>query len=123
MKIIIPGEVICKKNHQMPIRMGKRTIIIPGPKFKEYEKSSVSELKRYHKWFGAYPVIVETYFYRKTLRKFDFDNMQATVNDVLVKAGILEDDSMLHVIPAIKGHGWEKDKEHPRVEITIKEIQ
>lgn len=122
MKITIPGDTISKKNSQGAVLIGKYCQVIFSKQYKKYAKHAASYLRGVPKWKGSYPVIVETYFYRKTLRIFDFDNMQATVNDVLVKAGILEDDSMRHVIPAIRGKGWEKDKDNPRVEILIKEL-
>ena len=124
MKIVIPGEVICKKNNLAAIPIGGRCRVIPMTKYTKYEKEAVRTIINCgHKpWTGISPVIVDTFFYLKTMLKFDFDNMQATVNDVLVKANIVIDDDMVHVIPAIKDHGWEKDKDDPRVEIWIKEL-
>jgi len=121
MKITILGEVISKKNSRIPVKIGKRIINIPSKAYKAYEKQALLQLEDEFPWDRRYPVIVETFFYRKTLRTFDFDNMQASINDVLVTAGIIEDDSMNHIIPKIKDRGWEKDKDNPRVQIEIYE--
>jgi len=70
------------------------------------------------KWQGKYPVKLHCFFYRKTKQKFDYSNMVESIQDTLVKAGILEDDSYRHVVPVVDGMAI--DKEHPRTEITIK---
>lgn len=119
MKIIIPGEVIVKKNSQIPVRMGKRTVIMPSNKYMKYEKQSVASIGWQAAWEGGYPCIVEMFFYRKTKRKFDLDNLQSSVLDILVKANQIEDDSMNFVIPRIKGFGWGLDKDNPRAEVLI----
>jgi len=121
LKITIFGEVISKKNSRIPVKRGKRIFIIPSKVYSAYEKQAVKQLVKKQQWVGSYPVYVEIFIYRKTLRLFDFDNMQASINDVLVKAGILEDDSMRHILPKIKDHGWEKDATKPRVELDIYE--
>lgn len=72
------------------------------------------------------PVEVHFFFYRQNKRSFDLDNMICGSLDALQKAGILEDDTMRHVIPVIQrrpeGYGWAIDKDNPRTEIEIKSI-
>lgn len=121
MNITIPGEAIAKKNRMRVIKFGKRASIRTSKLYDQYACSALNHLMGYKPWRGNYPVIVEMYFYRETLRSFDFDNLQNSIQDILVSSGIIEDDTMNHVIPKIKDHGWEKDKDNPRAEITISE--
>lgn len=74
--------------------------------------------KRQEKWPGQYPVYLHCFFYRKTKALFDYSNMVESIQDILVKAEILEDDSYRHVIPIVSGMAI--DKEHPRTNILIR---
>jgi hypothetical protein len=125
--ISIPGNAIAKKNSQVAIRMGKRNMIIPSKAYKKWEKMAVAHLNGSGLVYdGEYPAVLTFYHYRKTLATFDLSNMLEGVQDVFQTVGIIAEDNMLHIIPAIKGVGWEKDKDNPRVMITIesyKDIQ
>ena len=64
------------------------------------------------------PVNIEYRFYMKTHRKVDALNLSAAMDDILVAAGILQDDNSSIVM----GHDGMRvyyDKENPRTEITI----
>ena len=56
-------------------------------------------------------------FYCKDLRRRDVSNMLESINDLLVDAGIIEDDDWKHV--RIGGADADLDRENPRAEITI----
>lgn len=59
-------------------------------------------------------------FFVKDKRRRDLDNMLTTIQDSLVRAGILQDDSWQFIrIGLIDA---EIDKENPRAEITLKPI-
>jgi Holliday junction resolvase RusA-like endonuclease len=119
LNITILDDVISKKNSKQ-IRIKKNVRFIAASNaWERYEKHALYQLLRYKKWEGTYPVIVEMCFYRKTLRLFDLDNMITSIQDVLVKAKILESDSMRHVIPKIRDLGWSLDRRNPRTEIVI----
>lgn len=64
-------------------------------------------------------VTIAYQFFVKDNRRRDLDNMIASVNDVLVKAGLLIDDDWQHL--AIGGADAEIDKKSPRVELWIEE--
>ena len=118
--IEIPGNAIAKKNSQMAIRMGNRNMIIPSKAYQKWEKMAVRHLKGAGLVYGGeYPAVLTFYHYRKTLAAFDLSNMLEGVQDVLQKVGIIAEDNMNHIIPAIKGLGWEKDATNPRVLITL----
>lgn len=59
-------------------------------------------------------------FYVKDNRRRDLDNMLTTIQDSLVRSGILEDDSWKNLrIGVIDA---QMDKENPRAEISLKPI-
>ena len=121
--IELPGNAIAKKNSQMAVSMGKRNMILPSKAYQKWEKAIVKHLKGSGLVYtGGYPAVMTFYHYRKTLATFDLSNMFEGVQDVFQKLGIIAEDNMNHIIPAIKGRGWEKDKENPRVLITIEKF-
>ena len=82
---------------------------------------------RVRPWYGEYPVELSLFFFRKTKQKFDLSNMIEGVQDVLQKAGIIEDDSMRHVVPILEyrpviGYGWAVDEAYPRTEVMVRGI-
>ena len=120
MKITILGQVISKKNSQRIIRRGKFPSIRPSKAYDEYSKLVLPQLQGL-KYTGKYPLEMRYYLYRRTLGRFDYNNLSQGIQDLLVKAGVIEDDDMLHLIPVVLG--WEKDKDNPRVELELKEVE
>lgn len=60
-------------------------------------------------------------YYMPTRHRVDLVNLLQATCDILVKAGIIEDDSS----KVIAGHDGSRvlyDKENPRVEITLSEV-
>jgi Holliday junction resolvase RusA-like endonuclease len=115
--ITIPGNVVSKKNSRRCFG-GKA---VASKAFLAYEKTCLQELQYMRKkWEGTYPVELHCFFYRKTKQKFDYSNLVESIQDILVKAGVIEDDSYRHVIPVVGG--MEIDKDHPRVSIRIVQI-
>lgn len=117
---VIPFEPVTKKNSQQIIYVKGRAMIIPSKKYKDYEKSATQALM-FSTEYIDYPVEVTCYFFMKTKRKCDLTNLLEAVDDVLVKAGILEDDNYT-IIVSHDGSRVFYDKENPRTEIYIKEV-
>ena len=116
----IPIEPKTKKNSQQIIMCKGRPMIIPSKQYKEYEKQAMNYLL-FNTTFIDYPVNVECHYYMPTKRKCDLTNLLEATDDVLVKAGILEDDNYT-IIESHDGSRVHYDKENPRTEIFIKEI-
>ena len=66
-------------------------------------------------------VNVRCLFYMKTRRIVDGLNLLATIDDLLVSAGILADDNS-RIVAGHDGSRVLYDKEHPRTEIYIEEV-
>lgn len=68
------------------------------------------------------PVNVKCLFYMPTRHVVDLTNLLEAIDDIMVKAGLLEDDNYRIVV----GHDGSRvlyDKEHPRTEVTITPIE
>lgn len=113
---------ITKKNSQRIIRCGSRPMIIPSAKYKEYEKVAgpyLKELAGMH-LEGCYTV--KTVFYMPTRRRVDLSNLIEAIHDILVKYDVLADDNC-RIIVSVDGSRVKYDKENPRTEITITEVE
>lgn len=120
MKIVLLGSTPSKKNSRNLFVRGGRIVNIPSKRHKEWEDSALLQLGAY-KGQAEGKVTIAYQFYVKDNRARDLDNMIASVNDVLVKAGLLADDSWQCL--AIGAADAEIDKTNPRVELFIEEDQ
>lgn len=117
LKIKIPIPPRTKKNSQRIVKTKNGGhCILPSKQYTQYEKDAM--------WFipGGetikHPVNVKAVFYMDTRRRVDLVNLQEALLDVLVRAGLLEDDNCT-IVASMDGSRVLYDKEHPRTEITI----
>ena len=88
----------------------------------KYEKDACWLIRNAGTAFIDYPVNVKCLFFMPTTRKVDLTNLLEATDDILVKAGILEDDNCT----IIAGHDGSRvfiDRENPRTEIEIERIE
>lgn len=118
MKLIILGEVPSKKDQQQIYRnryTGK-PFITSSKKHKEWHRKAIAQLD------DISPVLelkrLSMTFYSATRRKSDLTNRADSVQDLLVDAGILEDDNWF-VIPKLELNFGGVDKENPRVVVSF----
>lgn len=122
---LIIGNPVTKKNSQQ-IMMNpktKRPFIMPSSKYKKYERDAVGQLllqivKTDITEPIDYPVNVKCLFFMETKRKCDASNLIESIDDILVKAGILADDNYT-ILAMHDGTRVLVDKTYPRCEITI----
>jgi Holliday junction resolvase RusA-like endonuclease len=84
------------KNNKLARCINNKPVLITDPKKQAIMKEITLKLSRMKK-VNDYPVCVETIFHLSDKRNRDLDGMTATVMDCLVKAGILQDDSIKYV--------------------------
>ena len=86
-------------------------------------KFVISNLKLFE--FPAFlsntPVNVRCIFYRGSRRRVDLCNLLASIDDILVKHGVLADDNR-NIVYAHDGSRVYYSKENPRTEIEITKI-
>ena len=122
MKFTVPLPPITKKNHQRILRNYKtgKPFVAPSEQYKQYEAQAM--------WFIPkgeridYPVNIKCLFYMPTRRRCDLTNLLESIDDIMVKAGLLEDDSY-HIIVGHDGSRVLYDKEKPRTEVEITPIE
>lgn len=118
MKIILRGQPITKKNSQQIIKAGNRRMVIPSPQYRQYEKDCLWQIPPKTKQRIDFPVNVQCVYYMPTRRRVDLVNLLEATDDILVAAGVLEDDNC-RIVAAHDGSRVDHDKNNPRVEITI----
>lgn len=121
--IEIPLPPKTKKNHQR-ILMNKRTgsrFVSPSEQYKTYERDCG--------WFIqapespiTFPVNVRCIFYMPDKRRCDLTNLEESIDDILVKYGVLADDNY-NIIAGHDGSRVRIDREHPRTEIYIEALK
>lgn len=121
--IILTSQTPSQKNEKR-IAINKRTgkpFPMTDPKTKAWQEGALLEASVWQAKNMPEPVgekIFATYmFFVKDARRRDLDNMIASCNDVLVKAGILHDDSWQWL--GLSGADAVIDSENPRVEIHL----
>lgn len=119
LKFTIPLPPITKKNHQQIVYpKGKgRPIVMPSKQYTEYEKAAALHIPKLENPLAG-PVCVECKFYLPTRRKCDLVNLLQAIDDIMVRAGLLEDDNYT-VIASHDGSRAYYDKESPRTEVII----
>lgn len=119
-KYTIKIPPITKKNSQQILTNKKtgRPFIMPSAKYKQYEREAQWFLKpRPPKPIGC-SLNVKCLFFLPTRRRTDLTNLLEAVDDVLVQAGIIEDDHS-GIVTAHDGSRVLYDKDNPRTEIII----
>ena len=120
---VIPLNPKTKKNSQQIVvnRKTGRAMIIQSKEYKEYEKNAGWFLKKLPKPINE-PVNVKCVFYRDSRRVCDLVNLQNAILDILTLHGIISDDNR-NIVYSMNGSVVLYDKEKPRTEITIEEVE
>ena len=116
----IPLAPITKKNHQQILvnRSTGKPFVSPSPQYKQYERDALWFIPKVEKPID-FPVNVKCLFFMPTKRKVDLTNLMESIDDIMVKAGLLADDNYT-IIASHDGSRVYYDKEKPQtwVEIT-----
>jgi Holliday junction resolvase RusA-like endonuclease len=122
-KYTIPLPPVTKKNSQR-ILVNRKTgipFIAPSSAYKRYEKQAITFLAPKPKTPLAGRYHVAAVFYMPTRRRVDLTNLLEAAHDTLVAAKILADDNNT-IIASVDGSRVLYDKENPRTEIVIQEL-
>lgn len=121
-RFTIPLTPISKKNSQQILinRATGRPFIMPSKQYKQYEKDAMNFIPKGMEAID-YPVNVRCVFYMPTRRKVDLTNLLEAIDDIMVRAGVLQDDHS-GIVVAHDGSRVLYDKEHPRTEVEIEII-
>ena len=124
MKITIYGNPITKKNSSRIINCHGKTMLIPSKQYKDYESSFIASCMEQRAWNKNIntPVQVKCLYYMETRRKVDLANLLNGTDDALIAAKVIEDDNC-SIIVSHDGSRVYYDKENPRVEIEISDVE
>lgn len=119
----IPGQPITKKNSQRMVRNPKTGKMFPLPSkaFVDYEAAASYCLQPKPTEPLCNPLEIEYHFYMPTKRRVDLTNLEEAADDILVKQGVLADDNC-RIIVSHDGSRVHYDKQNPRTEIQIREV-
>ena len=122
MRFTIPLPPITKKNHQQIRRNFKtgKPFISQSEQYRQYERDAGYFIPKGRTIKTA--VNVKCLFYMPTSRKVDLTNLLEATDDILVRYGLIEDDNYT-VIQSHDGSRVFIDRENPRTEIEITEVQ
>ena len=122
MNLTLYGDPRTKKNSARILkwRSGGH-FVAPSKAFVDYQESCLWQIKRPHSPVSA-RVNVRCVYYMATRRKVDLANLIEATCDILVKAGVLADDNS-QIVAAHDGSRVGYDKQSPRVEIRIEEME
>ena len=121
MTIIIKGRPITKKNSQRIVSRAGTVRTIPSAAFEKYQEDAGWQLSGYRKKID-YPVNLKCVYYMPTRGLVDLVNLLEGTCDILVHYGVLADDNS-RIVASHDGSRCLYDKDNPRVEITIEEVQ
>ena len=121
-RFTIPVEPRTKKNHSQMIWRNGRAVILPSKPYPPYEKDCRPFIPRPSFAPITGQVNVKATFFMGTRRKVDLVNLMQALLDIMVKYGLIEDDNS-RVVVSIDGSRVAYDKERPRTEVEIIEIE
>lgn len=127
--IVIHGQPATKKNSPMPVFVGgdpcpicqrrKKAVILPSAAYKKYAKVAKAQLLLVSRRYSG-PVEVTAQYWLRDRRRPDLNNLMAATADILQEAHIIQDDRDIISWDGSRIAGV--DRENPRVEITIREV-
>lgn len=122
MHLTLYGDPRTKKNSARILRTRSGApFVAPSKAYVDYETDCLRQIIKPHSPISA-RVNVRCVYYMKTARRVDLANLIEATTDILIKARVLEDDNS-KIVAAHDGSRVEIDRENPRVEIEIEEME
>lgn len=122
MKITIYGDPRTKKNSQRVVWAGQKQRVIQSKAYMAYMRSAMLQIIGKYRQQLSGPVNVKCVYFMQTRRKVDLVNLLEATCDILKETSVVLDDNC----KVIAGHDGSRvcyDKECPRVEIEITEME
>jgi len=123
MEITLFGTPRTKKNSQrfITLKDGRR-FLLQSKLYLEYEKDCLKQITGDMQKKIDYPIELELTIYKQDKRLSDLVGYAQSIQDILVKGKVLKDDNY-KIIKSVKTIFGGIDKENPRVEIKLKELE
>ena len=121
MTYTIYGDPVTKKNSARIVNAGKYPRVLPSKAYLQYRADAIAQITGAKRLHIASPVNLKVVYYMRTKRRVDLVNLLEATCDILVDAGVLDDDNS-RIVVGHDGSRVEYDKQNPRAEITITPI-
>jgi len=118
LRILLRGRIPSKKNSKQIVG-GSRPFLIPSKNYKIWHEEKMWELKAYRVKTPISKCSIDIDIMFPDHRKADLTNKAESINDLLVDAGILEDDDH-KILNKVNLTSLGVDKNNPRAVIVIK---
>ena len=121
LNLTIPLPPVTKRNHQQIRSSGGKCWIAQSERYRQYEADCLRLITAPYRKHIACPVNIRAVYYMPSARRVDIVNLHSALHDVLVKAGVLQDDSSLspRIVAGTDGSRVMIDRAHPRTEVEI----
>lgn len=118
----LKGAPRTKKNHQRILNgFGGRPFVAPSKEFVDYQELCLWQIKTPQRAISE-AVNVKAIYYMPNRRRVDLVNLLEATDDILVRAGVLDDDRST-IVAAHDGSRVLLDRKNPRVEIEITRME
>lgn len=97
-------------------------MLIPSKLYKQFESECLKVIPSKYRQKISYPVNIKAIFYTESRRKIDLTNLLEALDDMLVKAEIIEDDCR-DIIVSHDGSRVFWNKENPHIEVEITKVK
>ena len=114
----VKGNPVTKKNSSQIVVAGGRPRVIPSKAYKEYAKVFMVQVPAMARQKLDVPQNLRCTYYMQTRRRVDLNNLLAATADLLVQAGVLEDDNA-DIVYSLDGSRVSYDKNEPRVVVEL----
>lgn len=118
----LKGAPRTKKTHQQILKnRSGRPFVAPSKEFLVYQEQCLWQIRTPRRAISE-AVNVKAVYYMPNRRRVDLVNLLEATCDILVKAGVLDDDCAA----IVAGHDGSRvllDRQHPRVEIAITRLE
>ena len=121
-EFVIPVVPRTKKNSQQVFVRNGKIINIPSKLYKKFEEDCLKVIPKGNRKKIDYPVNIKAIFYTESRRRIDITNLLSALDDMLVKAEVIEDDCR-DIVVSHDGSRVYWDKENPRIEIQITKVK
>ena len=118
----IPLVPVTKKNHGQIIFRNGRAMVLPSKQYLQYLKDCKKILRPPAYCPISGQVNLKAVFYMPTRRRVDLVNLLQALCDILVDCGYIQDDNS-KIIVSVDGSRVGYDKNNPRTEVMITEIE
>ena len=124
MKIILEGTPRTKKNSPRIVAIGRGHKLLPSRAYMDYARACAIQIRAlgFERLGITAPVNVACMYYMPTKRRVDLVNLLDGTCDILKDCGVVLDDNS-GIIVAHDGSRVMYDKQRPRVEIDITEVE